>query len=108
MVSLSRIGLITAVFLAAFLQLPLVRRLVTALRLNFGIGTTIQPIGDFEPQCRRIHDVRLQACEDMWLSEATRQLFLGCSEAESRSQWMPRYVWPRPPPARGGSNFELI
>ncbi|GIZ40607.1 hypothetical protein CKM354_000393900 [Cercospora kikuchii] len=56
----------------------------------FGVGRHVQPISDFPGyQCRRIHDPRLQACEDMWLSEETRQLFLACSDSLSRKEWMP-------------------
>ncbi|KAF2214817.1 hypothetical protein CERZMDRAFT_36374 [Cercospora zeae-maydis SCOH1-5] len=55
-----------------------------------GVGREIQPLSDFPGyQCRRIHDPRLQACEDMWLSEETRQLFLACSDSLSRKEWMP-------------------
>ncbi|EME48732.1 hypothetical protein DOTSEDRAFT_142053, partial [Dothistroma septosporum NZE10] len=55
-----------------------------------GIGRTVQPIADFPHyQCRRIEDPRLQACEDMWLSEKTRQLFLACSDPTARTYWMP-------------------
>ncbi|KAF3767168.1 calcium-dependent phosphotriesterase [Cryphonectria parasitica EP155] len=89
MANLSRIGIVIIVFVALLLQLPIVQNFVTLLRLGLGFGKTIQPIGDFQHQCRRINHVHLQACEDMWLSEATRQLFLGCSDAGSRSQWVP-------------------
>ncbi|KAI6363580.1 hypothetical protein MCOR25_005863 [Pyricularia grisea] len=55
----------------------------------FAIGRTIQPIGDFPYTCRRIDNPRLQACEDMWLSEQTRQLFMACSEPLGRAAWLP-------------------
>lgn len=61
------------------------------LFVTFGIGREMQPISDFSSyQCRRIKDPRLQACEDMWLSESTRQLFLACSDPMSRVQWVPK------------------
>lgn len=60
------------------------------LLINFGIGRQVQPISDFPAyQCRRIEDPILQACEDMWFSESSRQLFLACSDPLSRKQWMP-------------------
>lgn len=58
--------------------------------LGFGIGRVLQPLSDFPYTCRRIVDSRMQACEDMWLSESTRQLFLACSDPESRPHWMPK------------------
>ncbi len=60
------------------------------------LGKTFQPISDFPYRCRRIHDPRLRACEDMWLSESTRQLFLACSDPAARGMWMPKYGKPGP------------
>jgi len=57
--------------------------------ITLGVGKTIQPISDFPYICRRIEDPRLSACEDMFLSDATRQLFLACSEPLARQKWMP-------------------
>lgn len=58
--------------------------------LAFGLGRTAEPLSAFPYTCRRIHHERLMACEDMWLSEATRQLFLACSEPLARNDWMPQ------------------
>ena len=57
-----------------------------------GVGRHIQDVSEFPYSCRRIEDPRLQACEDMYLSDATRQLFLACSEPLARPQWMPKSV----------------
>jgi hypothetical protein len=57
-----------------------------------GYGRKIQPISDFPYQCRKISGPGLQACEDMWLSERTRQLFLACSNPLGRKEWMPKWV----------------
>jgi hypothetical protein len=94
MASLIRISLGIVVPIAVFMQLPIVQRTVHLVRLGLAIGKTIQPISDFAHmyKCRRIEDPRLEACEDMWLSEATRKLFLACSDPEARAQWMPKYV----------------
>ncbi|KAK6079508.1 hypothetical protein SCUP234_05677 [Seiridium cupressi] len=48
--------------------------------LGFGLGRALEPLSAFPYTCRRINHERLKACEDMWLSESTRQLFLACSE----------------------------
>lgn len=91
MASLTKIGLGAVVLIAVLIRLPIVQRTGTVIHLGLAIGRTIQPIRDFPYQCRRIEHPRLEACEDMWLSEATRQLFLACSDPEARSQWMPKY-----------------
>jgi len=66
--------------------------LKTVIFTAAGVGRHVQPISDFPYDCRRITDPRLQACEDMWLSENTRQLFLACSESSARAAWMPKYI----------------
>ncbi|KAI8256728.1 Serum paraoxonase/arylesterase 1 [Colletotrichum sp. SAR 10_98] len=78
-------GVLFAVILAVGLQLVL----KDPIKLGLGLGKTFQPLSDFAYSCRRIEDTRLQACEDMWLSEATRTLFLACSDSLARQQWMP-------------------
>nr|RBR02280.1 hypothetical protein FVER53263_10110 [Fusarium verticillioides] len=60
-----------------------------AIWLGFGINRTIQPLSDFPYQCRKIVHHRLEACEDMYLSQSTRQLFLACSDPFARGQWQP-------------------
>jgi hypothetical protein len=58
--------------------------------INMGYGRKIQPISDFPYTCRRMTGPGLEACEDMWLSERTRQLFLACSSPLGRKEWMPK------------------
>lgn len=58
--------------------------------MGLGIGKHIQPLSDFPYKCRRIDDPRFQACEDMWLSESTRQLFMACSTTDGRKHWIPK------------------
>ena len=72
------VGLVVCAALLQYLKTPIL--------LGIGLGVTIQPISDFSYQCRRIYSPRLEACEDMWLSESTRQLFLACSEPEARDK----------------------
>ncbi|KAH6990098.1 hypothetical protein EDB80DRAFT_729476 [Ilyonectria destructans] len=86
MVSITvKVGLSVVALLAVLFQVYL----KDAVWLGLGIGRTIQPLSDFPYTCRRIVDTRMEACEDMWLSESTRQLFLACSDPISRSHWSP-------------------
>ncbi|KAF5252635.1 hypothetical protein FANTH_2530 [Fusarium anthophilum] len=71
--------------LAIFFQIYLKE----AIWLGFGINRTIQPLSEFPYQCRKIVLHRLEACEDMYLSQSTRQLFLACSDPIARKQWQP-------------------
>lgn len=81
---------VLAVVLASLYQSNVHSVLYTGTRLLFGVGHTLEPLSAFPYKCRRIEDERLQACEDMWLSEGTRQLFLACSEPNGRRQWSPK------------------
>ncbi|KXJ88873.1 hypothetical protein Micbo1qcDRAFT_207011 [Microdochium bolleyi] len=74
-VKLFGLGLLAAI-IAAVYQLELPRAIVHFA----GIGHTFEPLKNFPYKCQRIDHPRLQACEDMWLSESTRQLFLACSD----------------------------
>ncbi|KAI8669914.1 hypothetical protein LRP88_01639 [Fusarium phalaenopsidis] len=76
---------LVAVALAVIFQVTLKETIWVA----FGIGRVTQPISDFPYTCRKIVDPRMEACEDMWLSESTRQLFLACSDPLARPHWMP-------------------
>jgi arylesterase / paraoxonase len=73
---------------AVLYQMDFYRAIIGALALR----RTIEPLAAFPYQCRRVYDERLRACEDMWLSESTRQFFLVCSDPLARNQWMPKYV----------------
>lgn len=57
--------------------------------LIIGIGRQIQPLSDFPWTCARIHDPRLETCEDMWLDHKGRILYAACSTTESRQGWNP-------------------
>ncbi|KAK7419664.1 hypothetical protein QQZ08_010750 [Neonectria magnoliae] len=80
-----KVGLPVVALLAVLFQVYL----KDAVWFGLGIGRTIQPLSDFPYTCRAIRDPRLEACEDMWLSESTRQLFLACSDPIARGKWMP-------------------
>lgn len=83
---LFKVGMATAALVAILFQVFLKE----PVWMGLGIGRTAQPISDFPFTCRSIFDSRMEACEDMWLSESTRQLFLACSDPRSRPHWMPK------------------
>ena len=83
----TKLGLSILAALAAIVYQIELHKIIS---LGLGIGKTIDPVTSFPYRCRRIKDDRLQACEDMWLSESTRQLFLACSDPLARRQWMPK------------------
>ncbi|KAL8387212.1 hypothetical protein RB595_010074 [Gaeumannomyces hyphopodioides] len=78
---------------AGVVLVAIVAALFPTLQLSWkaiGYGRVLQPVGDFPYKCRRIdQQPRLRACEDMWLSEATRQLFLACGDPMARPHWSP-------------------
>nr|POF12988.1 hypothetical protein CFP56_10136 [Quercus suber] len=88
---MARIVLTVVVVLVALLYQLIGKTLVFVV---FGVGRHVQSIDEFPYACRRIVDKRLQACEDMWLSEQNRKLYLACSDSESRVQWLPACVDP--------------
>lgn len=56
-----------------------------------GLGRTVLPVSSFPYKCHRIAgDPNIQACEDMWLDENSRTLYLACSDAAARRDWMPK------------------
>ncbi|KAF5972308.1 serum paraoxonase arylesterase [Fusarium coicis] len=81
----TKIGIAAIALLAILFQIYLKE----AIWLGFGINRTIQPLSEFPYQCRKIVHPRLEACEDMYLSQSTRQLFLACSDPFARKQWQP-------------------
>lgn len=58
---------------------------------TIGVGRTVLPVSTFPYECHRIaRDPNIQACEDMWLEEKSRTLYLACSDPVSRRDWMPK------------------
>lgn len=53
------------------------------------MGRVLQPIEDFPYNCRRVNHERLEACEDLWLDDQERVLYLACAGTKSRIQWNP-------------------
>ena len=73
--------------LAAFFYQYILRDI---LFVTYGVGRHVQKLSEFPYDCRRITDPRMEACEDMWLDEESRTLFLACSDPISRAKWMPK------------------
>jgi arylesterase / paraoxonase len=63
----------------------------TLLYDGLGIGRVVLPLSDFPYQCQRIEgDPNIQACEDMWMDQKSRILYLACSDSLARKEWMPK------------------
>ncbi|KAG7407925.1 Serum paraoxonase/arylesterase 1 [Fusarium oxysporum f. sp. rapae] len=78
-----------SISLVALLAILFQIYLKEAIWLGLGINRTLQPLSEFPYHCRKIVNHRLEACEDMYLSQSTRQLFLACSDPIARKQWQP-------------------
>ena len=85
----SRAGLFSVLAVAIAYQLGFLNSVVSSVQILFGLGKIVQPLSDFPYQCRRLTDPRLESCEDMWLSEERRELFLACSDSAARLHWFP-------------------
>ncbi|KIX03403.1 uncharacterized protein Z518_06955 [Rhinocladiella mackenziei CBS 650.93] len=60
------------------------------LFIVIGVGRNVLPVSEFPYRCYRISgDPNVQACEDMWLDQKSRTLFLACSDPLARRDWMP-------------------
>jgi len=54
---------------------------------TIGLGRVIQSIDEFPYTCRRIRYERLEACEDLWLDDQERVLYLACARSPGRLNW---------------------
>lgn len=54
-----------------------------------GVGRVVQPLEDFPFNCRRLSHERLEACEDLWLDDKERVLYLACAGSRGRMAWNP-------------------
>lgn len=82
----------TFLFLVAILAIAYELLLRNLLFTFIGIGRVVQPVEDFEYECRRIRHPLLESCEDLWLDQVGRTLYAACSDMKSRSEWVPSYV----------------
>lgn len=49
-----------------------------------GIGRVMKSIHEFPYTCRRIRHQRLEACEDLWLDDQERVVYLACASSVGR------------------------
>jgi hypothetical protein len=85
---LATYGAVAAVAAAALYQLVL----RDFLSVVVGVGRTMQPLEDFPYTCRRLKHEQLEACEDLWLDDEGRRLYLSCTGANHRLAWNPGRV----------------
>lgn len=85
----SRLSILSfLVLLGTLLYQFVLRELLFA---TLGVGRLVLPVSEFPYKCHRIMgDSNLQACEDMWLDPQSRTLYLACSDAHSRTAWLPK------------------
>lgn len=76
-------GAVTTIALATIFQLYLRHGVFVV----FGLGRTLQPIEDFPYTCRRLKHPYLEACEDLYLDEDGRRLYLGCVGTRHKGAW---------------------
>ena len=76
----------TAVFLLALSYQIYLKEIIVDF---LGFGRTVQPIEDFPYLCRRIKNEHLEGCEDAWLDDKGRALYLACTGTTARHQWSP-------------------
>lgn len=55
-----------------------------------GHRRSVSTITAFENvSCERIIEPGLEGCEDMWMHHPTGHLYMGCSNSQSTTQWLP-------------------
>lgn len=54
-----------------------------------GVGRVMQSIDEFPYTCRRIRHENLEGCEDLWLDNQERVLYLACAGSVGRTNWNP-------------------
>lgn len=84
----SKLVAIAVLLIVAFYQLYMKELLFDII----GVGRVLQAIERFPYQCRRIQHELLEGCEDIWLDNEARVLYLACSGCLSRTQWNPKWV----------------
>lgn len=87
---ISKVAIVGVIFIGVLYQYVF----KTLLFDIIGYGRQVQSIKEF-PQisCKRIDELGLEGCEDMWLHEPTGYLYMACSDTRSRMQWLPACVF---------------
>lgn len=58
-----------------------------------GYRRAMSPLASFgNYECEKVTELGLEACEDMWLHEASGHLYMACSNAQATTQWLPALV----------------
>jgi arylesterase/paraoxonase len=84
----STIAIIWVVFIAILYQF-LFKGLIFGV---LGYGRSFRSLSLFNVQCKKIDQLGLEACEDMWLHEPTGYLYMACGDSEGKTRWLPSYV----------------
>lgn len=92
----SKLVIVSVVFLAISYQF-LFKSVIFGI---LGYGRVISTISAFNVQCKKIDQLGLEACEDMWLHEPTGYLYMACTDSQSKTQWLPAFVPLSPSPFR--------
>lgn len=88
---ISKVAIIGVVVIAALYQFLF----KTLLFDIIGYGREVQSIKEFPHiSCKKVDELGLEGCEDMWLHEPTGYLYMACSDTRSRTQWLPACVFP--------------
>jgi hypothetical protein len=61
---------------------------------TLGYSRSFRPLSSFNVQCKKIDQLGLEACEDMWLHEKTGYLYMACGDSESKTKWLPACDFP--------------
>jgi hypothetical protein len=82
----SKVAIVGVVFVAVLYQFVFKNLLFGII----GYGRHVRSIKDFNHiSCKKVDELGLEGCEDMWLHERTGYLYMACSDSRSRTQWLP-------------------
>jgi arylesterase/paraoxonase len=83
---LSKVAIVGVVFVAVLYQFVFKALLFDII----GYGRHVKSISaSADISCKKIDELGLEGCEDMWLHEKTGSLYMACSDSRSRTQWLP-------------------
>src|SRR6187402_2901544 len=87
---LSKVAIVGIAFIAVLYQFVF----KTIIFDTLGYGRSIESLSTFnDVRCEKVDELGLEGCEDMWLHESTGFLYMACSDSQSRTQWLPAFVF---------------
>jgi hypothetical protein len=87
---ISKAAIVSVVFIAILYQFVF----KTIIFQTLGYRRSIEPLSAFKNvRCEKVDELGLEGCEDMWLHDATGFLYMACSDSQSRTQWLPAFVF---------------